>query len=204
MESYGLPNDLFKTLNPIGCIIFGPVVQNILYPYLNRRKIEFPPIARIATGFVFMAMSIAIAAGIQDLIYTSGPCYNMPLTCPVSEGGTIPNTVNVFIQTPVYIIMAFSELFALATGYEYSYTKAPQRMKSFVQAISVFMAGIGSALGMAISTVDYDPHLTTLYTSLTVVMIVNAIVFWFSFRKLDKIDDVLNNAVINGDQNGQS
>ncbi|KAF2009736.1 PTR2-domain-containing protein [Aaosphaeria arxii CBS 175.79] len=200
MQTYGIPNDLFKTLNPVACIIFGPIFQNWLYPFLQRHRIPFRPISRLTVGFLFMALSLALATGIQQLVYDTPPCHTSPLNCPASNGGTIPNHVNVFLQTPIYVAMAFSELLALTTSYEYAYSKAPARMKSCVQAISVFMAGVGSALGMAISPVAEDPNMVVVYGSLTGVMALNAGVFWGAFRKLDAIDEDLNDAVLEGDK----
>jgi proton-dependent oligopeptide transporter, POT family len=159
MDTYGIPNDLFKTLNPVACIAFGPIFQNWLYPFLQRHNIPFRPIARFTVGCFFMALSLALATGIQQLIYDRGPCYSHPLECSASDNGNIPNHVNVFLQTPVYIAMAFSELLALTTSYEYAYSKAPNSMKSCVQAVSVFMAGIGSGIGMAVSPVAEDPNM---------------------------------------------
>lgn len=203
METYGIPNDLFKTLNPIACIVFGPVVQNWLYPFLQRHRIPFRPIARLTAGFLFMALSLALATGIQQLVYETGPCYRRPLDCPAGQSGTLPNHVNVFLQTPIYVAMAFAELLALTTSYEYAYSKAPARMKSCVQAVSVFMAGVGSALGMAISPVAEDPNMVVVYGSLTGVMVVNAGIFWGAFQKLDKIDETLNDAVLEGDKTAE-
>jgi POT family proton-dependent oligopeptide transporter len=200
METYDIPNDLFKTLNPIACIVFGPVVQNWLYPFLQRHRIPFAPITRLAVGFFFMALSLALATGIQQLVYETGPCYHQPLDCAAGGGGMIPNHVNVFLQTPIYVAMAFSELLALTTSYEYAYSKAPARMKSCVQAVSVFMAGVGSALGMAVSPVAKDPNMVIMYGSLTGAMILNASIFWGVFWKLDKMDEVLNDEVLKGDR----
>lgn len=175
-------------------------MQNWLYPFLQHHRIPFGPIARLTVGFFFMALSLALATGIQQLIYETGPCYRRPLNCPAGNSGTIPNYVNVFLQTPIYVAMAFSELLALTTSYEYAYSKAPARMKSCVQAVSVFMAGVGSALGMAISPVAEDPNMVIVYGTLTGVMALNAGVFWGVFRRLDKIDENLNDAVLEGDK----
>jgi POT family proton-dependent oligopeptide transporter len=91
-------------------------------------------------------------------------------------------------------------LFALTTSYEYAYSKAPARMKSCVQAVSVFMAGVGSALGMAVSPVAKDPNMVIMYGSLTGSMILNASIFWGVFWKLDKMDEALNDEVLKGDR----
>ena len=200
MQSYGLPNDVFNTLSPIACIVFGPVFQLILYPLLNKHKIPFGPIARFTVGSACMAFSMTIAAGIQSLIYKTGPCYRSPLECAASNGGRLPNTVNVFLQTPSYVMMSFAEILALATSYEYAYTKTPQSMKSVVQAWSVFMAAIGSALGIAIAPAGHDPNLTTVYAVLAGVMAINASIFWWNFKPLDDIDEELNKAVVEGDE----
>ncbi|KAJ1706814.1 MSF oligopeptide transporter [Aspergillus flavus] len=186
METYGIPNDVMPNFNPIICIIAGPLIQQCLFPFLNRRKIPFRPIARISVGFFLMGASLAWATGLQAFIYRAGPCPDHPLACPDSKNGTIPQHINVFLQVPCYVLMAIGEIFCVTTGSEFCYSKAPRSMKSIVQALFVGTASISYALGIAISPAAKDPYMTIFYGCLTGVQLAITAGFWLMFRKLDK------------------
>lgn len=192
MQLSGIPNDTIQALNPIACVLLGPIIQKLLYPGLQKHGIAFGPIARMTWSFITMSSAMGFAAGLQKLIYTRGPCYESPLTCPDSNGGRIPNHISVWVQTPVYFLLAFAEILGFTTLSEYSYSKAPKDMRSLVQALRQVTAGVGSALGMALSPVAVNPKVMYMYTGLAVTMLVAAPVFWVTFRKYDKIDDELN------------
>ena len=64
METYGIPNDVMPNFNPIACAIAGPLIQQCLFLFLNRRKIPFCPIARISVGFFLIGASLAWATGL--------------------------------------------------------------------------------------------------------------------------------------------
>ncbi|KAB8215230.1 POT family-domain-containing protein [Aspergillus novoparasiticus] len=186
METYGIPNDVMPNFNPIVCIIAGPLIQQCLFPFLNRRKIPFRPIARISVGFFLMGASLAWATGLQAFIYRAGPCPDYPLACPDSKNGTIPQHINVFLQVPCYVLMAIGEIFCVTTGSEFCYSKAPRSMKSIVQALFVGTASISYAVGIAISPAAKDPYMTIFYGCLTGVQLAITAGFWLMFRKLDK------------------
>ncbi|KAB8266628.1 POT family-domain-containing protein [Aspergillus minisclerotigenes] len=186
METYGIPNDVMPNFNPIVCIIAGPLIQQCLFPFLNRRKIPFRPIARISVGFFLMGASLAWATGLQAFIYRAGPCPDHPLACPDSKNGIIPQHINVFLQVPCYVLMAIGEIFCVTTGSEFCYSKAPRSMKSIVQALFVGTASISYALGIAISPAAKDPYMTIFYGCLTGVQLAITAGFWLMFRKLDK------------------
>ncbi|OQD98299.1 hypothetical protein PENSOL_c009G01338 [Penicillium solitum] len=184
-----IPNDTIQALNPIACVLLGPIIQQLLYPGLQRYGVAFGSISRMTWSFITISSSMAYAAGLQKLIYTRGPCYESPRTCPGSDGGKIPNNISVWVQTPSYFLLAFAEILGFTTLSEYSYSEAPQDMRSLVQALRQVTAAIGSALGMALSPVAVDPKVMYLYTGLATTMIAAAPVFWVAFRNYDKIDD---------------
>ncbi|KAK3346085.1 oligopeptide transporter [Lasiosphaeria hispida] len=182
MNLHGIPNDMIQAMAAVGCVVFGPIIQ-ALYNALAQRRIHFGPMARITTAFMIAGGGMAYAAGLQKLIYSSGPCLDAPLACAASENGRVPNDVNVWLQTPIYVAMAIAEIFGLVTASEYSYEKAPSGMRGVVQAVVQLSACLGALMGMAMSPGARDPYLVVVYASLAGVMVVCSGAFWCVFRK---------------------
>ena len=202
MDLHGVPNDMIQAFSGVACVILGPMIQG-LYNLLAQHKISFRPIARIAVAFLFCGGSMAYAAGVQKLIYNSKPCYDRPRACSASKDERLPNDISVWVQIPVYFILAVGEILGFVTASEYAYSKAPQAMKTIVQAFVQLTACVGSALGMALSPVAKDPDVLVMYACLAGVMVLSATLFYIRFRKYDRIDEELNqvnpNDTINGD-----
>lgn len=194
MDLHGVPNDAIQALSGVACVILGPIIQG-LYTFLAKHRITFGPIARIATAFFFCGAGMGYAAGIQKLIYASGPCYDRPLACSQSDGGKIPNQINVWIQLPIYFLLAVAEILGFVTAFEYAYNKAPKDMKTIVQALTQLTACLASALGMALSPVARDPHILIMYVCLAASMGVCTIGFWWIFGKYDAMDKELDEMV---------
>ncbi|RWA11501.1 hypothetical protein EKO27_g3599 [Xylaria grammica] len=198
-EQKGISNDTIQSLNPIACIILGPLIQGVIFPFLRRRKVPLGPIVRMTVAFFFIAAGIGYAAGVQKLIYSRGPCFQYPLECPAAndgqhDGSLRPNEVNIWIQTPVHFLLAAGEILGLVALNEYTYSEAPANAKSMVQAIQQLAAAIGSALGLALGPVSKNPDLVILFASLAGTMALSGTIFWASFRKLDKDYEAKENA----------
>lgn len=153
---------------------------------MTRRRIRFGPMARIAMGFLFLNLAMVYTAILQKLVYSTGPCYNHPLTCPESDHGQIPNQISMFLQTPIYVLSAIAEIFCFTTGTEYAYNQAPKKMKSMVQSVGMTTAGVGACLAMAFTPITKDPHLVIMYSSLAGVMAVTTVLFGAFFGKHDR------------------
>jgi POT family proton-dependent oligopeptide transporter len=98
----------------------------------------------------------------------------------------------VWLQTPIYVILAPAEIFAGVTASEYAYSKAPRNMKVVVQAISLLTSGLGQALGLAVSPAAKDPQMVGLYSGLAGAMAVVTGAFWLWFRKYDAEDEEMD------------
>lgn len=183
METHGIPNDLIKSANPIAYVIFGLIVQKLLYPFLQKHKIDFRAVNRITLGFFIMAVAMAYSAVVQAMIYRSGPCYSHPLACKDSDGGQISNRIHVLVQLPTFIIIALAEVFCWPTGSEYTYSHAPKSMKSILQACYIGTAGLGYLIGMALTPLAKDPLLVVLWSLVAGLMFVTACAFRVVFRR---------------------
>jgi POT family proton-dependent oligopeptide transporter len=74
----------------------------------------------------------------------------------------------------------------------YAYTKAPNNMKSTVQAIALSTSAVSSALGQALVSLSEDPLLVWNYGSVAIIAMAGGIGFYLTFRKTDKEEDALN------------
>ncbi|GAB1191838.1 hypothetical protein APSETT444_001021 [Aspergillus pseudonomiae] len=110
MALHGTPNDLLQNLDPIALIIFIPFLDLVVYPALRHFKIDFRPELKITVGFFMASMSMVYASVLQHYIYISPA-----------------QTIHVWVQTPAYVLVAFSEAFVVVTGLEIAYTSAPER-----------------------------------------------------------------------------
>lgn len=189
MDTGWIPNDMVSIINPIACIILGPLIQHLLYPCLERRDISLPPILRITIGFIFMTFAMLYATIVQHIIYTSDTCYQVPAACvgPSAMQSTAPKRVTVWIQAPVYVLIAVGELFSVVTALEYAYSLSPKSMEAVVQAISLLIAGIGSACAMGFSPLARDPYTRTLYFCLSCLMAATTLAFWWCFAAYDTL-----------------
>ncbi|WQF79172.1 Putative proton-dependent oligopeptide transporter family, PTR2 family proton/oligopeptide symporter [Colletotrichum destructivum] len=191
MRLDGIPNDIITNLNPFALLIFIPICDKVIYPAVERAGLRFTPIKKIALGFLCATLSMVVAAVIQHFIYQRAPCgYGASDTDCIRENG--PPDMTVWIQTPCYILIALSEIFASITGLEYAFTKAPKNMRGLVTGVFWFVHAFSSAIAQAFVGLAADPLLVWLYTCIAIISCLGGVGFWLMFRKLDKEEDALN------------
>lgn len=190
MELHGLPNDFLQAIDSIALIVFIPICERFLYPFI-RRFTPFRPITKIFYGFIFGALAMAWAAVLQHFIYKAGPCYYYPMACAPEYKNT-PNRIHIAWQVPAYVLIAFSEIFASITGLEYAYSKAPVSMRSFIMSIFLLTTAFGSALGIALSSVSVNPKFVWTFSGLAVSCFIAGCLFWAFFHKYNDTEEAMN------------
>lgn len=193
MNGHGIPNDLMQNFDAISIIVFIPVLELMVYPVLRKLRIPFRPINRIALGFVVASLAMMYAAIVQHLIYSAGPCYEEPLCrASIVDGVRVGNDVHIAIQTPAYVFIGVSEIFASVSGLEYAYTKAPPSMKSFVQSMYLVTNAFGAAIAEALTPAAHDPAVLWMFVGLACASFSAGIIFWLIYHKLNNQEDDLN------------
>ncbi|KAF1955966.1 MFS peptide transporter-like protein Ptr2 [Byssothecium circinans] len=186
----GVPNDVITNLNPISLVIFIPIVDNFVYPFLRKKNIRFTPIKRMTVGFLLASCAMIAATVIQSEIYKQGPCGTHMNEC-IDNGGD-PAPINVWVQTVPYVFVGFSEIFTSITGLEFAFTKAPKNMRSLVTSYWHFMSAFSNAIGQAFTAVSEDPLLVWNYGIISVLAFAGGVLFWLHQRGTDKLEDTLN------------
>lgn len=113
-----------QTANPIMILLFIPLVNYVIYPFVSR---FFPltPLRKIGIGLFLTAGSYVVIWHIQQMIDAGGkPSVNW--------------------QFLAYAILTLGEAMVSITGLEFSYTQAPNKMKSAVMALWLFTVSLGN------------------------------------------------------------
>jgi POT family proton-dependent oligopeptide transporter len=113
-----------QTANPIMILLFIPLVNYVIYPAFDR---FFPltPLRKIGIGLFLTAASYLVIWHIQQMIDAGGkPSVNW--------------------QFLAYAILTLGEAMVSITGLEFSYTQAPNKMKSAVMALWLFTVSMGN------------------------------------------------------------
>lgn len=193
MALHGVPNDVINNLDPLALVIFIPICDNFLYPALRKAGIRFTAIRKIFVGFILAALAMVWAAVLQHYIYKTSPCGNQANNCFNNDGSINNSSLNVWIQTGSYVLVALSEIFASITSLEYAYSKAPRNMRSLIQAIALFTNAISAAIAEALNPLSSDPLLVWNYVVFAILSGVGGLFFIWQFWGLDREEDELNN-----------
>ncbi len=152
-----------QTANPILILIFIPLVNYVIYPLISR---VFPltPLRKIGIGLFLTGLSFIVIVWIQGQI----------------DAGLKPS---VNWQLLGYIILTLGEAMVSITGLEFSYTQAPNSMKSSVMALWLLTVASGEFFVGKVNAWDLNAdgtHRLTDYqyfTFFTVLMFAVAVVF---------------------------
>jgi len=185
MHLGGVPNDILSNLDPIAIIILVPIMDTVVYPFLRRKGIRFTPIKKIAAGFFIGSFAMVWASVLQYYVYKSSGYYE-------THDPKYKSPISVWAVTGVYVLIAISEIFASVTTLEYAFTKAPKNMRSLVQSVQCFTTAFSAALAQAFTPLTDDPHLVWNYGSVAIISFATGILFWFTYRSMDKQEDQLN------------
>src|SRR6267378_1403818 len=112
-----------QTANPILILIFIPLVNYLIYPAIDK---VFPltPLRKIGIGLFITALSFVVIVMIQGWI----------------DAGLKPS---INWQLLAYVILTLGEAMVSITGLEFSYTQAPNSMKSSVMALWLLTVAAG-------------------------------------------------------------
>jgi proton-dependent oligopeptide transporter, POT family len=112
-----------QTANPILILIFIPIVNYVIYPAIDK-VFQLTPLRKIGIGLYITALSFVVIVWIQGQI----------------DAGLKPS---INWQLLAYVILTLGEAMVSITGLEFSYTQAPNSMKSSVMALWLLTVASG-------------------------------------------------------------
>jgi proton-dependent oligopeptide transporter, POT family len=116
--------DQVQAMNPILVIILVPLFASFIYPSFDK---FFPLTAlrKITIGMFMCAFSYIIVALMETQIQAG-------------------NDISIMWQCLAYLVLTISEVMVYGTGLEFSYTQAPNNMKSLIMGFFLLSVSVGS------------------------------------------------------------
>jgi len=203
LTTNGVPNDLLGNLNPLIIIFAVPCFNYGLYPFLRKHKIHYGPIARIFTGLLLCSIFSVGWPVITYYAYKTSPCGNhaSSLTCVDDEGNSLVSPITIWVTAVPVMLTAVCEILVNVTAYGLAYSRAPKNMRGLVSALNLFSTGVSFAIGLGTSYVIQDPYIVWAFGGPTIIGFVLALVFWFTFKDLDKEEYILSENLADANNN---
>lgn len=134
-----LPSQI-GSANPILVLALIPVFTFLIYPLISKR-FNFTSLKRINVGFFIASISFFVLAWVEGRMY----------------GG---ETVSVWWQIIAFLILTVGEILISITALEYSYSKAPNSLKSIIMSVYLFSVSFGNQITSQVNNfmvVDFKP-----------------------------------------------
>jgi proton-dependent oligopeptide transporter, POT family len=154
--------------NPLLVVILIPVFTAFLYPYL-RSRFNLNYISKMTIGMVLAAVSFALISWVQ---------------------GKMDNGIQMTIAWQIlgFFILTSAEIFVSISSLEFSYTQAPNSLKSLILSFWLLATAIGNGFTALINFFIKRPDGTLLldgaayFWFFTILMAVSAVLFYIVNR----------------------
>ena len=182
-----------NVFDSVAIMLLIPAVDRGLYPCIHRiTGVRLSMLTKMSIGFAFATASVIVAGFVERMRRSSPILPPEPLSgntslCGGGDGGApLPmSTLSIWWQTPQYILIGLSEIFAAITCYELFYSTVPPHMRSVCQSInllctafgSLAAAGLNSACAAWIPDNLNDGHLDYLFFLLAGLMAADLLLF---------------------------
>lgn len=145
-------------------------------------------------GFAIGTIGSVGFSVLQYYVYKTSPCGWNATTCAdiVPAGEVSVSSISYGLYSIPIIITAFSEIFVNVTAYGIAYSRAPKNMKGLVASLNLAMTAVSAAIGLATAPAIQDPYLIWAFAGPTIVGAAFTVIFWFTFKHIDKEEFVLS------------
>jgi proton-dependent oligopeptide transporter, POT family len=157
-----------QAINPILVMLFIPLFTLIIYP-LAEKYIKITALGKISLGFFVTALSFALVAITESWI----------------QAGQTPSMLWQFLA---YVIITAAEVLIYMTALEFSYTQAPNSMKSIMMAFFLLSVSLGNLITAGVNSFIQRPDGTVLlqgasyYWFFTILISVAGFIFIFASK----------------------
>ena len=101
---------------------------------------------------------------------------------------TEPNSIHMLWLIPQYVVMTAAEVMFSITGLQFSYSQAPESMKSVIQACWLLTVSLGNVLVVAIAEAKFVKRQSLEFFLFAGLMILDMIFFIFLAMRYKYVD----------------
>jgi POT family proton-dependent oligopeptide transporter len=116
-----------STINTVFLLLFIPLFNYSIYPWLDKRGLKTTPLRRLGAGLVLTALSFVVI----------GLAHNN-----IEHGGT----PSMWWEVLAFMVLSAAEVLVSITGLEYAYTHSPKSMKSTMTGIWFLVVSFGNLI----------------------------------------------------------
>jgi dipeptide/tripeptide permease len=178
----GVPNDLLGSINSLTTVVVMPIRAYVVFPLLRKCGFRGGRIVRMTGGFVLGSVASFYGAMLQWRIYETSPCGYMATGCEIGSGVT---SISVWVQSPLYVINAISQLLTWVSAYEVAYFQSPTHLKAVTLAIFGLITVFCDIIRLACAPVISDPNLIWAWAVPGFVNLITTAIFYWKYRHYD-------------------
>jgi POT family proton-dependent oligopeptide transporter len=156
-----------QAVNAILILVLIPVFSYVVYPALNKIT-PLTPLKKVALGFFVMTAAFCVSASIeQGLEPVDASAKALAAERQTELSVVIHEQVQAGLrphygwQLWAYVILTCAEVLVSITCLEFSYTQAPNRMKSFIMSLYLLSISLGNVLASVVNSVIANPDGTS-------------------------------------------
>lgn len=146
-----------QAANPILVLIMIPLFSYVVYPLLDR-VLTLTPLRRMAIGFFVMVVGFGISGAVEAQLepldavaQQQSQARGVEVDEIIAEQVEQGLRANIGWQLLAYVGLTASEILVSITCLEFSYTQAPNRMKSFIMSLYLLSVSFGNLLTSAVN-----------------------------------------------------
>lgn len=147
-HSFTIPAAWLTLFDVTFLLILIPVMDRLVYPYLDRHNIRLNLLFKISLGMAFSLISVVMAGCLEfyrlNLIQTDNSSVIIQI---VGNTSYYAADLWIFWQVPQYAFIGISEVFASVASLEFAYSQSPKSMQGIIMGLHCFTTGIGSFVG---------------------------------------------------------
>ena len=161
LDCHGLQPEQTGILNPLEIMLFIPLFDRILYPWLESKGFNIQPLRRMEYGMLLAAVAF-FASTVLEYSIQRAP----------------PESVSLAWQIPQITILTVAEILLNVTGLEFAYSQAPESMQALILAVYLCTTAVGDGFGsLLFATVFRDLNPAVTMVTCAVCMLLNLALF---------------------------
>lgn len=138
--SASLPVAVLNIFDTIIIIVLIPIMESLVYPFLDKIHRSPSHLQRMGIGMVFAALSVFVA-GILEIYRKKDISI---IDQKVGEDTFNASSITVFAQIPQFMFIGASEIFTSISGLEFAYSQAPEFMQGVCMGLFLATSGVGN------------------------------------------------------------